>query len=140
MPSTTKRSWSRVLPGRPRDFDVRAVREAVVNAYCHRDYGRNEPILVQAFDDELRISNPGGFKPDVSYEKILRLRPRAQSAFGERIDAHRSWNVRGAVLSESTKVPCRMGRVWPRYGGSTDARVEVRISREKPDPAFKILH
>lgn len=123
-----------------KDFDVRAVREAVVNAYCHRDYGRNEPILVQAFDDELRISNPGGFKPDVSYEKILSAAPPGRNP-------HLASALMRIGLVERTgrglvriyEGSVRMGRVWPRYGGSTDARVEVRISREKPDPAFKFF-
>ena len=47
------------------DFDKRAVREAIVNAFAHRDYTRLGRVLVQIDSDGLTISNPGGRRRDL---------------------------------------------------------------------------
>jgi len=53
-----------VLTGQARrtevwEYPLEAVREAVTNAVCHRDYASSAEVLVRVFDDELVISNPG---------------------------------------------------------------------------------
>lgn len=44
-------------------FPWNAVREALINAFVHRDYSedsRNLPILMDVYDDRLEIASPGG--------------------------------------------------------------------------------
>jgi ATP-dependent DNA helicase RecG len=41
-------------------YPVRAIREAVVNAFAHRDYELLDPLRVTAFRDRLEIVSPGG--------------------------------------------------------------------------------
>ena len=41
------------------DFDKRALREAIVNAYSHRDYSKMGRVRVAFSDDGLTIANPG---------------------------------------------------------------------------------
>lgn len=41
-------------------YPVRAIREATVNAFAHRDYEVLDPLRVTAFQDRLEISSPGG--------------------------------------------------------------------------------
>ena len=55
-----------VITGKPRreeidDYPEPALREAIVNAVCHRDYFIKEvPVSVEIFADRLEIRNPGG--------------------------------------------------------------------------------
>ena len=42
------------------DYDTRAFREALVNAFCHRDYSVIGRVLIQITDMGMTISNPGG--------------------------------------------------------------------------------
>ena len=54
------------------EYPLDAVREAIVNAICHRDYQINTNIQVRLYDDRLEIWNPGGLPPALSVENLLR--------------------------------------------------------------------
>lgn len=68
------------------DFDPRkeiwelpldAIKEALTNAICHRDYFDNgAKIMVKLYDDRLEISNPGGLLPYVAADFGHRSRSR----------------------------------------------------------------
>jgi ATP-dependent DNA helicase RecG len=48
-----------------------ALREAIVNAVCHRDYfEKGARIMVEVFDDRVDITNPGGFCKGLSKENF----------------------------------------------------------------------
>lgn len=57
------------LTGRAREIDEypgAAVREAIINACCHRDYLERAAIQLKIYDDRLVIANPGGLLPGLS--------------------------------------------------------------------------
>ncbi len=58
-----------------RRWPEEALREALMNAICHRDYGLGGPLVVKQGDDVLSISNPGGFVGGVTAENILQHTP-----------------------------------------------------------------
>jgi len=48
-----------------------AIREAVVNALCHRDYrDRGGSVAIAIYDDRVEIENPGSFPPEWNIERI----------------------------------------------------------------------
>ncbi|KIG16790.1 ATP-dependent DNA helicase [Enhygromyxa salina] len=57
------------LQNRPR-YSRRAVEEAVVNAFVHRDYSVADPVRVTVFEDRLEITSPGGLLREVSADKL----------------------------------------------------------------------
>ena len=53
------------------EYPLDAVREAVTNAVCHRDYTSSAEVLIQIFDDELVISNPGSLPLGMTMEMLM---------------------------------------------------------------------
>jgi len=61
-----------------REYPREAVREAIVNAVVHRDYGRSgQRIRVFMFDDRIEVYSPGTLPPGVSLEKMRRFEPQS---------------------------------------------------------------
>ena len=61
------------------DFDKRAIREALVNAFSHRDYAKMGRVRVALSDDGLTIANPGGFIEGVSIKNLLTAEPHGRN-------------------------------------------------------------
>ena len=51
-------------------YPARALREAVVNAFAHRDYELVDPLRVVAFQDRVEVSSPGGLPTGGSVEEL----------------------------------------------------------------------
>ncbi len=58
-----------------RTYPEVALREAVLNAFCHSDYRIASPRLVKQYADRIEITSPGGFLGGVTAENILHHRP-----------------------------------------------------------------
>lgn len=58
-----------------RAYPVIAIREALLNAFCHADFRLNAPILVKHFPNRIEISNPGGFIGGINPSNILHHQP-----------------------------------------------------------------
>ena len=54
-----------------RDYPVEAIREAVLNAFIHRDYGLGGYTLVSVFDDRIEIVSLGGLMRGVEMSDIM---------------------------------------------------------------------
>ncbi len=54
-----------------RTYPEIALREALLNAFCHADFRLPGPVLIKQFSTKLEISNPGGFIGGISPENIL---------------------------------------------------------------------
>ncbi|MDP2990543.1 MAG: ATP-binding protein [Kiritimatiellota bacterium] len=62
-----------------RTYPEIALREALMNAFCHADFRIAGPILVKLFDDRIEISNNGGFIGGITPENILHHQPAARN-------------------------------------------------------------
>ena len=69
-----------VMTGKPAreevwDYPLEALREAVINAVCHRDYTAPSNTEVRIRDDELIIWNPGGLPLGLTVEDLYKPHP-----------------------------------------------------------------
>ncbi len=71
QPVITGRPEHEVVPEYPAD----AVREAITNAICHRDYTMTGTVQVRIYDDRLEVWNPGMLPFGLSVEELYREHP-----------------------------------------------------------------
>ncbi len=119
------------------EFDVRAFREALVNAFGHRDYAAMGRVRVLVDDEGLTIANPGGFIEGVTVDNLLTVEPRGRNeclmTALKRIGlAERT----GRGVDRIYEGSLAYGRPLPDYSGSTSANVSVFMARSAPDAAF----
>ena len=116
------------------EFDKRAIREALVNAFSHRDYSKMGRVRVTVNDDGLTIANPGGFIEGVSINNLLTAEPHGRNpqlaAALKRIGlAERT----GRGIDRIFEGSLLFGRPLPDYTASTSVTVSLFIQRSKPD-------
>ena len=120
------------------DFDPQALREAMVNAFCHRDYARIGSVRFMIDTDGLTISNPGGFIEGISEDNLLSAQPRSRNP---RLAA---LILKTAGYAEQTgrgvdKIyigSLANGGAMPDYSQSTSTEVNLFIRRAVPDESF----
>ncbi len=99
-------------------FPVEALREALVNAVCHRDYAlAGGSVRVAVYDDRLEIWSDGLLPPGIELADLKR--------------EHRSW-PRNPLLAE---VLFRR-KLVERWGRGTQRIVELCIEAGHPEPEF----
>lgn len=119
------------------EFSKKAFREALVNAFCHRDYTMLGSVRVAIDDNGLIISNPGGFIEGVTIENLLTVEPHGRNK--TLADAFKSIGLdekTGRGIDRIFEGSLLFGRPWPDYSESTNTMVKLFIQRAKPDFAF----
>jgi ATP-dependent DNA helicase RecG len=62
-----------------RTYPEIALREALMNAFCHADFRISSPILIKQFPHKLEVGNPGSFIGGISPDNILHHQPVARN-------------------------------------------------------------
>ena len=52
------------------EYPVDAMREAIINAICHRNYTEPGMVQVRIYDNRLEVWNPGSLPPELSIEQL----------------------------------------------------------------------
>ncbi len=60
-----------IRQNRPR-YSLKALQEAVVNAFAHRDYESQEPVRITVFSDRIEVASPGGLVHGVDPARLER--------------------------------------------------------------------
>ena len=116
------------------EFDKRAIREALVNAFSHRDYSKMGRVRVTVNDDGLTIANPGGFIEGVSINNLLTAEPHGRNP--QLADALKRIGLAertGRGIDRIYEGSLLFGRPLPDYTASTSVTVSLFIQRSKPD-------
>ena len=54
------------------EIDGDALREAVINAFCHRDYSEYDSVNIAVFRDRVEVRSPGGLFGGLTIEQIVK--------------------------------------------------------------------
>lgn len=122
------------------DYDRRAFREALVNAFCHRDYTMMGRVRVILDDDGLTISNPGGFIEGVTLENLLTVEPHGRNtALADALKRIGLAERTGRGIDRIFEGSLLYGKALPDYSESTSVTVKLFIPKSLPDKAFTRL-
>ena len=116
------------------EFDKRAVREAVINAFSHRDYTRLGRVLVRMDADGLTITNPGGFIEGVTIQNILNVEPHGRNpVLADALKRIGLAERSGRGVDRIYEGSLRYGRDLPDYSETSSTSVTLFIPRGMPD-------
>lgn len=111
-----------VITGKPErdvvpEYPEEAVREAITNALCHRDYSRAGTVQVRIYDDRLEVWSPGGLPPGLSLDALYHEHP-----------SHPTNPLLADALYRA--------RVIEHWGTGTVRIVDACLDRGMPQPEF----
>lgn len=119
------------------DVDVRAFREALVNAFCHRDYSMLGRVRVELNEEGLTISNPGGFIDGIDVKNLLEAEPHGRNpVLADALKRLGLAERTGRGIDRIFEGSLQFGRLLPDYSGSTHRHVSLFIPKGLPDRAF----
>lgn len=119
------------------DIDPRAFREALVNAYCHRDYSLLGRVRVQLNEEGLVISNPGGFIEGISIDNLLKAEPHGRNpVLADALKRLGLAERTGRGIDRIYEGSLLYGRLLPDYSESNSRSVQLFIPKGLPDRAF----
>lgn len=116
------------------DFDKRALREAIVNAFSHRDYSKMGRIRVAISDEGLTVANPGGFIEGVTIQNLLTAEPHGRNQLlADSLKRVGLAEKTGRGIDRIYEGSLIYGRALPDYSATTPATVSLFVPRCKPD-------
>lgn len=118
-------------------FDRLAIREAVVNAFGHRDYSVLGCVRALIDDGGLTITNPGGFIEGVTVRNLLTAEPGGRNPC--LMDALKRVGLAertGRGVDRIYQGSLAYGRPLPDYSESSSNQVRLYIARSEPDASF----
>ena len=119
------------------DYDPRAFREALVNAFCHRDYSVLGRVLVQITEEGMTISNPGGFIEGIRADNLLDAEPHGRNpALADAMKRIGLAERTGRGIDRIFEGSLLYGRLLPDYSNSTQSSVKLFIPKGPTDKAF----
>lgn len=122
------------------DYNKRAFREALVNAFSHRDYTMMGRVRVQMDNDGLTISNPGGFIEGVTIDNLLTVEPHGRNtALADAMKRIGLAERTGRGVDRIFEGSLLYGKPLPDYSESTNVMVKLFIPKSLPDPNFTKL-
>jgi ATP-dependent DNA helicase RecG len=122
------------------DVDPGAFREALVNAYAHRDYSLLGRVRVDLSDEGATVANPGGFVEGVSLDNLLGAEPQGRNpALADALKRIGLAERTGRGIDRIFEGSLAYGRPAPDYSSSTANTVSVFLSKTEPDVAFMSL-
>lgn len=125
--------FSRVVPA----FDERAFREAIVNAFGHRDYSVIGRVLVRVDEEGLTVSSRGGFVEGINVHNLLTAEPHGRNRLLMDVLKRCGLAERtGRGIDRIFEGSLNYGRPLPDYSSSNSQHVAVFVPRSAPDPIF----
>ena len=122
------------------EFSYAAIREGLINAFCHRDYSMLGNVRVLIDDEGMSITNPGGFIEGVNINNLLIVESHGRNpALTDALKRIGLAEKTGRGIDRIFEGSIVYGRPLPDYSESTSRNVRLYLRRAKADIAFAKL-
>ena len=117
-------------------YNERAVREAVLNAVCHRNYQLPGSVFVRQYNDRIEFESPGGFPSGITVDNILDRQSARNRRLAEIVArcglVERSGQGMNLIFEESIKD----AKELPNFAGTDAHFVRLRLGALITDPVM----
>lgn len=117
-------------------FDERPVREAILNAVCHRDYHAAGSVFVRQFSRRLEVNSPGGWPPGVTTENVLDQQQPRNRRLAEAFSKCGLVERAGQGMNLMFERAIMQGKPLPDFAGTAAHEVRLTLQGTVGDPAF----
>jgi ATP-dependent DNA helicase RecG len=117
-------------------FDEGVNREAVLNAFCHRDYRLNGSVFVRQYPLRLEVTSPGGFPPGVTAENALDEQNPRNRRLAEALGRCGFVERSGQGINLMFERSVRQSKPLPDFSGTSLHEVRLVLRGNVTDPGF----
>jgi len=117
-------------------FNERVVREALLNAVCHRDYRLGGSVFIQQFPRRIELVSPGGLPDGVTLDNILESRSWRNRRVAETLEKCGLVERSGQGMNLIFERCIRESKPLPDFAGTDEHQVALTLHGEIQDPRF----
>ena len=117
-------------------FNEDVVREAILNAVCHRDYRHQGSIFVRQYPQRIVIESPGGLPEGITPENILYRQVPRNRTVAEALAKAGLVERAGQGFDKIYRACCRESKPLPDFSGTDAHWVFLTLNGTIQDQAF----
>lgn len=117
-------------------FDETSIREAVLNAVCHRDYREGGSVFIRQYARRLEIVSPGGFPPGITQENIADQQNPRNRRLAEALNRCGFIERSGQGVNLMIEQAVRQTKPLPDFSKSASHQVALILAGTVQNPAF----
>lgn len=108
-------------------YNERAVREAVLNAVCHRNYQLPGSVFVRQYPDRIVFESPGGFIGDITPENVIDRQAARNRRLAEILGRCGLVERAGQGMNLIYEECVREAKALPDFDGTDEGRVRLTL-------------
>ncbi len=120
-------------------FDERTVREAIMNAVCHRDYQLGGSVVIIQHPRKLVVKSPGGFPPGITAENILNRQATRNRLIAELLARCGLVERAGQGMNLIFEQSIRQAKSLPDFHDTDRYQVQLTLDGLVRDPALLVM-
>ena len=117
-------------------FDEKTLREAILNAICHRDYENPSSCWVRMFPSRIEIMSPGGFPRGITADNILERQNPRNRRLAEALKRCGLVERSGQGADLMFRRCIEASKPLPDYSRTDAHTVVLELQADAADPAF----
>ena len=117
-------------------FNEDVIREAVLNAVCHRDYRNQGSVFVRQYPRKIVIESPGGLPEGITPNNLLYRQMPRNRTIAEALAKTGLVERAGQGFDKIFRACCRESKALPDFSGTDEYLVLLTLQGAIQDPDF----